>query len=193
MLLKKGSTVKYAGWLCWWLTVHRHFRSFQAWSVNLSTAFLVRLPVLSAYSFASNRISGRENGSRNFFMTRLHQRMLPDVRIELAIVRIQGGHVSNRATMPGSQVCRASCDRAWQNHQNDLHPAKTLISLGIHPVWSVFALHSVAKYPRLLQLDSEDWSNWADAYRSFCCFCHAQALCQCSDFSGNCSKGAWPK
>ena len=29
---------------------------------------------------------------------------------------------------------------AWQNQQNDLHPAKTQISLGVRPVWSVFAV-----------------------------------------------------
>ena len=30
---------------------------------------------------------------------------------------------------------------AWQNQQNDEHPAKTQNSLGMHPVWSVFAVH----------------------------------------------------
>ena len=38
------------------------------------------------------------------------------------------------------------------------------ISLGIRPVWSVFAVHSrVAKEPSFLVSDSEDWSDWADA------------------------------
>ena len=31
--------------------------------------------------------------------------------------------------------------RAWQNQQNDVHPAKTQISLGICPAWSEFTVH----------------------------------------------------
>ena len=56
---------------------------------------------------------------------------------------------------------------SWQNQQND-HPGKTQISLGI----------------RFLHMDSEDWSDWADAHAdlslhwshmSFCWFCHEAA------------------
>ena len=69
-------------------------------------SLLSRLPVLSAHSFTNN---GRlpflnqrkgENGRWNYFMTNLHERMLPDVRIKPAIVRIPGGSASDRATAP---------------------------------------------------------------------------------------------
>ena len=43
-----------------------------------------------------------------------------------------------------------------------VRPAATQISLGIRPVWSVFAVHSIAKDPRFLHVDSED-SDWANA------------------------------
>ena len=66
-----------------------------------------------------------------------------------------------------------------------LRPAKTQISLGIHPVWSESPLHSMgAKNPRFLHADSEDWSDWVNAqadlwlcwaHRLFCWFCHATA------------------
>ena len=44
-------------------------------------------------------------------------------------------------------------------------PAKTQISLGICPVWpeSSFCAQWVAKDPSFLHVDSEDWSDWADA------------------------------
>ena len=55
-------------------------------------------------------------------------------------------------------------------------PAKTQISLGICPVWSesllsicpvwsesLLCTQWVAKDPRFLHVDSEDWSDWADA------------------------------
>ena len=45
-----------------------------------------------------------------------------------------------------------------------VRPAKTQISLGIRPVWSVFAcVLWVAKEPSFLHADSEDWSDWANA------------------------------
>ena len=65
------------------------------------------LPVLGTYSLASNwqlpflNQRKEENGHRNDFMTKFHERMLPDVRIELATVRIPGGHGSDRAAAPG--------------------------------------------------------------------------------------------
>ena len=59
-------------------------------------SLLGSLPVLSAHSFASNwqlpflnQWKG-ENGCRNYFMTKLHERMLPDVRIEPTAVRMPG-------------------------------------------------------------------------------------------------------
>ena len=50
---------------------------------------------------------------------------------------------------------------AWQNNR----PAKTQISLDIRIVWSESSLCAewVAKDPRCLHADSEDWSDWADA------------------------------
>ena len=46
-----------------------------------------------------------------------------------------------------------------------VRPAKTQISLGIRPVWSESTLYAqwVAKDPRFIHADSEDWSDWADA------------------------------
>ena len=44
-------------------------------------------------------------------------------------------------------------------------PAKTQISLGIRPVWSESSLCTQweAKDTNFLHVDSEDWSDWADA------------------------------
>ena len=69
-----------------------------------------------------------------------------------------------------------------------VRPAKTQISLGMCPVWSVFAVHLkkcwVLSYP--LSTQRRLWSDWVDAqadlslcwaaaHRSFCWFCHAVA------------------
>ena len=67
-----------------------------------------------------------------------------------------------------------------------VRPAKTQISLGIHPVWSDPSLCArwVAKDPISLHADSEDWSDWADAqadlslrwsHMPICWFCHEVA------------------
>ena len=49
---------------------------------------------------------------------------------------------------------------SWQNQQNGnyVHPAKTQITLGIHPVWSetLLCAHWVAKDPSILHVDSKD-------------------------------------
>ena len=46
-----------------------------------------------------------------------------------------------------------------------VHPANTQISLGIHPVWSVFIIHMtkawVLSYP--LSAQRKLWSDWVDA------------------------------
>ena len=65
----------------------------------------------------------------------------------------------------------------------DMCPAKSQISLGIHPVWSVFAVRMekawVLSYP--LSAQRRLWSDWADAQADlslrmahipFCWFCH---------------------
>ena len=84
--------------LCWCFTALRHFLG------NFGCDQLTHsLPVLSAYSFSSdwqlpflNQRKG-ENGLRYYFLTKLHERMLPDVRIEAATVRIPGTRGSDRA------------------------------------------------------------------------------------------------
>ena len=101
------------------------FRLFWACSVNLSTLFLGK----PHGTFASNwqlpflnRRNG-EKGCRNYFMTNLHERMLLDVRIEPAIVRIQGGRASDRATPPGSPSDKQN------NIQNDFSFHECLLIL----------------------------------------------------------------
>ena len=54
------------------------------------------------------------------------------------------------------------CDKT---NKLSVRPTKTQINLGIRPVWSESSLCAqwVAKDPRFLHADSEDWSDWADA------------------------------
>ena len=53
----------------------------------------------------------------------------------------------------------------WQNQKMAVRPAKTRISLGIHPVWTVFAVGMkkawVLSYP--LSAQPRLWLDWADA------------------------------
>ena len=63
-----------------------------------------------------------------------------------------------------------------------VRPAKTQISVGFRPVWSVFACAQwVAKDPSFFHADSEDWSDRADAkadlslrweHMTYFWFCH---------------------
>ena len=85
-----------------------HFGRSQLTYPHCSWASLLgSLPVLGAHSFASNwplpflNQQKGENGRRNYCRTSLHGRMLPDMRIEPATVRMPGGHASDWATMPG--------------------------------------------------------------------------------------------
>ena len=99
--------------LVWFLfySPSTHFRSFQAWSVNLATLFLGKpprqLPVLSAHSFASNwqllflNKRKRENGRRNVLMTKSPRKNVPDVGIELWFTCMPSELASDRATGPG--------------------------------------------------------------------------------------------
>ena len=76
-----------------------------------------------------------------------------------------------------------------QNQQNyRVRPAKTQISLGIHPVWSEFSLSAWRKLGSLAThwAHSEHWSDWADvqadlrwARRSFWWFCREAAHVLC--------------
>ena len=52
---------------------------------------------------------------------------------------------------------------AWENQQNA--PREDSDQSGLRPVWSESALYAqwIAKGPRFLHADSEDWSDWADA------------------------------
>ena len=74
------------------------------------TSLLGSLQVLSAHSFANNwqlpflKQRKGENGRKKYFMTNLHERMLPDVRIEPTTVRIPGRRASDRVIAPGSIV-----------------------------------------------------------------------------------------
>ena len=67
-----------------------------------------------------------------------------------------------------------------------VHPGKTLISLGICPVWSESSLCTqwVAKELSFLHADREDWLDWVDTqadlslcwvHMPFCRFCHVLA------------------
>ena len=95
------------------------------------------------------------------------------------------GRSSNCTTAPvGSKVRHADLNdvyhngaSAWQNQQNDWASREESDQHGIRPVWSVFAVHSMEL--RFLRVDSENWSEWADAqadlslrwvYMSFCWF-----------------------
>ena len=85
-------------WLHWCFVAFQHFsghvrRGHLTYPHCFWASLLGSLPVLSAHSFASNwqlpflNQQKGENGCRNYFMTNLHGRMLPDVRIEPTIVR----------------------------------------------------------------------------------------------------------
>ena len=77
----------------------------------------------------------------------------------------------------------------WQNqHKMSVHPAKTKISLGIRPVWSVFAVHSMGSWGlkvsscgqrRLIRLvRCPGWPESSLDPQPFCWFCHVTAqLC----------------
>ena len=102
--------------LCWCFTALRHFSGHfgrgQLTYLHCSWASLLGslIPVLSAHSFASNwqlpLLNQRkaENGRRNYFMTNLYERMLPDVMIQHATVRLPDGRASDRATAPGQHI-----------------------------------------------------------------------------------------
>ena len=105
--------------LCWCFTALRYF-SCHFWRGQLAcphcswTSLLGRWPVFSGHSFASNWklpfLNQRkgENDRRNYFMTKLHERMLLDLSIEPAsawsTVRIPGGRGSDRAPLPAPVI-----------------------------------------------------------------------------------------
>ena len=84
-----------------------HFGRSQLSSSHCSWASLLgSLPVLSAHSFASSWYLlflnqwKRENGCRNFFMTKSPRKNVPDVGIKLGAVCMPSGHAFDRATAP---------------------------------------------------------------------------------------------
>ena len=108
--------------LCWCFMALRHFSCHfghsQLTYPHCSWASLLgSLPVLSAHSFASNwqlpflNQQKEENGCRNYFMTKIHERMLPDVRIEPTTIRIPGGCISDWATAVPVNILAIS----WEN------------------------------------------------------------------------------
>ena len=85
------------------------FMPFRARSVNPSPLFLCKPPKQFTSTFASNwqmpffnQRKGK-NGRRNYFMTNLYERILPDVRIEPATVRIPGVRATDRDTTPANR------------------------------------------------------------------------------------------
>ena len=148
-------------------------RSFRAWLTypHYSWANLLgSLPVLSAQSLASNwqlpflnQQRKGENGCRNYFMTNLHERMLLDIRIEPATVRIPDGCGSNRATAPG-KFYMVFCWSRWLRHP----PAKCKVKLQILiAVVSVKACWWAASLLNNVMLTS-CWSAWCLAYKDTC-------------------------
>ena len=113
-----------------------HFRRGQLTYPQCSWASLLgSLPVLSAHSFPSNwQLSflnqpKGENGRRNYFMTNVHERMLLDVRIEPAIVRIPGGRLSDRANvwLNGQQTKVNKIRKCYKYHPHLTHLCPSLI------------------------------------------------------------------
>ena len=106
--------------LCWCFTALWHIlghfgRGHLSYPHCSWASLLGSLQVLSAHSFANNwqlpflNQQKGENGRKKNFMTDLHERMLPDVRIEPATVRIPGRRASDRIVAPGNIVqCSAS-------------------------------------------------------------------------------------
>ena len=116
--------------------------SFRARSVNLSTLFLGKLlgivPVARNLQLPFVNQRKGENGRRNYFVTNLHEIMLPGVRIEPSTVRIPGGRVSDRATAPGW----TECDRRYMNRsQNSNFSYHAVRCGGGDGTWYVKASH----------------------------------------------------
>ena len=71
--------------------------------------------------------------------------------------------------LPGIAFCNvnhATWAATWRTNKMSVRPGKTQISLDIRPVWSESSQCTqwVAKDPRFLLADSQDWSDWADAH-----------------------------
>ena len=58
-------------------------------------------------------------------------------------MKIYKMYISNLTLQVSPSITPLVITRAatWQNQQNYVRPAKTQISLGIRPAWSVFAVH----------------------------------------------------
>ena len=95
------------------------------------------------------------------------------------------------------QIWAASLTKPTKWH---VRPAKTQISLGIHPVWSESLLSAWRNILSSVThwVHWEDWSDWVDAqaslrwaHRSFCWCCHEAAQLQKLYFVGNKQQRHW--
>ena len=108
--------------LCWCFMALQHFSGHfghgQLIYPHCSWASLLgSLQVLSVHYFASNwqlpflNQRKEENGRRNYFMTNLHDRMLPDVRIEPATVHIPA--YMHQTELPSPTSCLCWCNNGF--------------------------------------------------------------------------------
>ena len=125
-----------------------------------------------------------ENGCRNYFMTKLHERMLPDVRIKP--VRIPGGRGSVRATVLGLMERDFLPDKwaaTWQNQQSGCAPSDDSDQPGHPPsLIRVFAVrmkkaqvlsYPLSAQPRLIRLGGrQGWSESSLGAQPLSWFCH---------------------
>ena len=139
-----------------------HFRHGQLPQPHCSWASLPgSLPVLSAHYFAINwqllflNQRKRENGRRNYFMTKSPWKNVSDVGIELGAACMPSGHASDRAAAPGQGLFQSSLS-IWRRFG----------FLSCHKVYSEDS-DQTWQMPRLI---------WESAGRtSFCRFRHALA------------------
>ena len=144
-----------------------HFRSFRARSVTLTTLFLRKPPrqftSVSTHSFASNwqllflNQRKRENGRRNFFVTKSPRKNVLDVGIKLGASCMPSGCASDRATAPGIVINR-------ENVLCDSNCIKLIFFLIIGKSVSQFKLISVWNIVRKCKATSHTVQPW-----EFCC------------------------
>ena len=143
-----------------------HFRCDELPNPHCSWASLLGiLPVLSAHSFASNwqllflNQRKRENGHRNFFMTKSPRKKCAGREDRTR------GHL--HVCCPGVTFEQPHD----KTNKMDVCPLKTQISLGIRPVWSECSAGA-------LHVDRLIWFHWA--HMPFCWFWREVAHFSCS-------------
>ena len=133
--------------LVWFDFVLRPFSTFKVISgvvnylTNCSwTSLLGCLPVFGVHSFASNwqllflNQRKRENGRRNYFMSKSPRKNVPDVGIEFGAACMPSGHASDRATAPGF-LPRVTCVTLWGTLLEHLIIFKLLDGTDSYMVW----------------------------------------------------------